>query len=96
MAIKSNRVSTPHLKDEVDEDKKQPYNYSEIRIQSLVDARLEYDGKVSKRHYIWSKAGDVVNVLQEDVPELLSKHIGEKSCCGQNPNEGNRVFQELH
>lgn len=69
----------------------QVYNY--IRIQSLYDAHLVYVGKVSGRQYEWVKAGDVVGVLQDDVPELLSKRVGTRSCCGEG-GLGNQVFQK--
>lgn len=72
----------------------QPYNYRELKIQSLLDARLEYFGKVSLRQYTWSKAGDIRNVDERDVPELLSKRIGVRSCCGEG-GLGNLVFQKL-
>lgn len=62
-----------------------------INIQLRIDARAEYDGKVSGRHYIWHKAGDFVPVAPEDVPELLSKRLGKKYCCGGA--DSNRIFE---
>jgi hypothetical protein len=54
-----------------------------VKIQSLIDSHLIYDGQVSKRHYEWMKAGAVVEVDESDVPELIAKRLGKKSCCGR-------------
>lgn len=62
-----------------------------INIQSLIEAHLLYDGEVSGRHYEWKRAGDTTPVLKEDVPELLSKRLGMKQCCGSQ--DGNKIFQ---
>ena len=59
-------------------------------IQSLIEARLSYTGRVSGKQYEWHKAGSTVLVLEEDVPELLEKTLGKKTCCGNNSN---RIFQ---
>jgi len=64
----------------------------EVKIQSLIDAHLLYDGKVSKRHYEWTSAGAIVSVDENDVPELLSKRLGGNTCCGGN-RDGNQIFQ---
>lgn len=61
-----------------------------VNIQSLIDAHSIYLGKVSGRQYDWMKAGDVVQVLSEDVPDLLSKRRLKKSCCGSGQNQ---IFQ---
>lgn len=61
------------------------------RIQSLMDAHLIYDGQVSGRHYEWTRAGAIVEVDILDVPELIAKRLGGKTCCG---NEGgNSIFE---
>lgn len=62
-----------------------------VGIQSLIDAHLIYDGQVSGRHYEWGRAGAIVNVDESDVPDLLSKRLGTKSCCGQQ--DTNKIFQ---
>lgn len=72
----------------------QPYNYKEIKIQSLIDSKLIYTGRVSGKLYEWQRAGDIIAVLEEDVPELLSKRIGQRSCCGEGLL-GNQVFEEM-
>lgn len=64
-------------------------------IQSLIDSRLLYAGQVSQRQYEWSRAGDVILVDERDVPELLSKRLGGRLCCGENISDGNRIFQEM-
>ena len=64
---------------------------SNRNVQSLIDAHLIYDGQVSGRHYEWSKAGAIVAVDEQDIPELLSKRLGGKQCCGDG--DGNRIFE---
>lgn len=70
----------------------QPYNYR--RIQALYDAHLVYEGEVSGRQYEWMGAGSVVEVDERDVPALVSKRIGVRSCCGES-GLGNLVFAEM-
>lgn len=65
-----------------------------MKIQSIIDAHLIYIGEVSRRQYEWQRAGDIVEVQKDDVPELLSKRLGKRLCCGQG-NDGNRIFQKL-
>jgi hypothetical protein len=36
------------------------------------------------------KAGAVVEVDESDVPELIAKRLGKKSCCGR---ERTKIFQ---
>jgi hypothetical protein len=62
-----------------------------IKVQSLVDAHLLYDGQVSGRHYEWHGAGAIVDVDEQDVSELLSKRRGKKPCCGEQ--EQPKIFQ---
>ena len=64
---------------------------TEVNIQSLIEAHLTYAGRISGKQYEWKRAGDTVSVLEEDVPELISKRLGGNSCCG-NPT-GNQIFQ---
>ena len=92
MAKQITRQYTNSVKDEVVKDGEQHYNYREIRVQSLLDSRLIYTGKVSGRQYVWDRAGDTVLVLEEDASELLSKRIGKRTCCGEGL-KGNQVFQ---
>lgn len=61
-----------------------------VEIQSLIDAHLVYAGRISGKQYEWKRAGDIVSILEEDVPELLEKRLGKKTCCG---NGENRIFQ---
>lgn len=69
------------------------YNINGIKITSLVDAHLEYTGRVSGKLYRWDRAGAVTVVDERDAPELLEKRIGNKSCCGGS-RHGTLVFQK--
>ncbi len=64
-------------------------------IQLLIDSRLLYTGQISGEQYVWQRAGDVILVDERDVPELLSKRLGGRLCCGENISDGNRIFQEM-
>ena len=75
-------------------EKVQPYNYKEIKIQSLIDSHFIYVGKITEKNYEWRGAGDVVFVDEQDAPDLLSKRIGERSCCGDGL-KGNKVFEQV-
>lgn len=61
-----------------------------VKVQSLIDAHLYYTGQISGELYEWSMAGTVVEVDERDVPELLTKRLGKKMCCGSGTN---LVFQ---
>ena len=61
------------------------------KIQSLIEAHLIYAGQISGEQYEWSRAGEVTLVDERDVPELLTKRLGAKLCCGGDDN--NRIFQ---
>ena len=80
-------------KDIVVEEAVEPYN-SYRKIQSQIDSKLVYTGRVSGELYEWQRAGDIIAVRDEDVPELLSKRIGERTCCGEGLL-GNKVFVEI-
>lgn len=62
-----------------------------LEVESLIEAHLIYDGEASRRRYEWKRAGEIISVLEEDVPELLSKRLGAKQCCGDQG--GNKIFQ---
>lgn len=62
-----------------------------VKIQSLLDAHVIYDGQVTGQHYEWGGAGTIVTVDEQDVPELLSKRRGKKPCCGNS--EQPPIFQ---
>lgn len=76
----------PHKKVEVEEIAPETI-IKYVKITSRIDAHLTYFGKVSGRQYDWLKAGDTVSVLEEDAPELLSKRLGKKLCCGSGTNQ---------
>ncbi len=61
-----------------------------VKIESLIDSHFVYTGRISGKSYEWPKAGSTTEVLEEDVPELLEKRLGGKSCCG---NSDNKIFQ---
>jgi len=66
----------------------------EIMVRSLIEARLQYTGKASGRLYEWSGAGQAVPVLENDVPELLSKRRGKRRCCGNGDEKIFEIVQE--
>lgn len=61
------------------------------KIQSLIDSHLIYDGQSTGKHYEWLRAGAIVEVDEQDVPELLSKRLGGNTCCGNR--DGNLIFK---
>lgn len=66
----------------------------EVLVLSRIQSKLQYTGQVSGKLYEWSGAGQAVPVLEEDVPELLSKRLGRKGCCGNNENIIFEIAQE--
>lgn len=69
----------------------QPTTINKVALQSLYPAHLKYIG-LSGQEYEWVKAGDVVHVLEEDAPTLLSKKHNHRGCCGVQ-SDGNVLFQ---
>lgn len=67
-----------------------PDTIKEQKVRSRIESRLSYTGKVSGRLYEWSGAGRETLVLVEDIPDLLTKRLGAKTCCG---NEENIIFE---
>lgn len=65
-----------------------------VMVRSLIEAKLQYYGSVSGKLYEWSKAGQAVPVLDEDVPELLAKQRGKKRCCGESNKKIFELVQE--
>lgn len=61
-----------------------------VNIQSLLDSHIYYTGQVSGQLYEWIKAGAIVEVDERDVPELLKRRLGAKTCCGGGTNS---IFQ---
>lgn len=68
------------------------YNSSSVKLQSLMDARLSYTGEVTKRQYLWERAGSIVEVDSKDALYLLSKRIKTQSCCSGSDVA---VFQKI-
>ena len=59
-------------------------------VESLIESEIFYTGQASLRQYYWKKSGDIVPVLEQDVPYLLEKRLGKKFCCGDGTN---KIFQ---
>lgn len=62
----------------------------DVRIESLVDAHLVYNGLATGQRYEWLRAGAIVSVDEADVSDLLGKRLGGKTCCG---SQENKIFQ---
>jgi hypothetical protein len=73
-------------------DNPQDTKISTVALQSLYPAHLKYIG-LSGQEYNWHKAGDVVHVLADDAPILLSKKHSFRGCCGVR-TDGNVLFQQ--
>lgn len=67
------------------------YNYFVKQVRSRVQARVIYNGNVTGNRYEWPVAGSIVAVDERDVPELLAKKLGGRSCCG--PQDANTIFE---
>lgn len=61
-------------------------------VQSLIDAHFIYTGQATGKQYEWQTGGSKISVDERDIPELLSKRLGGKTCCGGS-DEGNRIFE---
>lgn len=84
-------AQTYKVKQVVEEQPKPLYN-STVKLQSMMDAHLSYDGLVTGKHYEWVRAGSVVAVDADDAPALLEKRIVAQSCCN---GSNNAVFQKV-
>lgn len=72
-------------------EKKNPATINKtVKIESLIDAYLQYTGQETGQQYEWARAGTIISVREEDAPELLAKRLGKKTCCG---NGDNKIFQ---
>lgn len=89
---KSSRPSLSSIKEAVAQNPQETTIIKTVALQSLFPAHLKYRG-LSGQEYEWQKAGDIVTVNAEDAPELLSKRIGNRGCCGVQ-SDGNILFQE--
>lgn len=58
-----------------------PYNSPSVKLQSQIDARINYTGQVTGKQYYWARAGSVESVDSLDAPYLLEKRIQSHSCC---------------
>lgn len=73
------------------EKQPEPIINTVIKIRSLIDAHLIYDGRESGQRYEWTRAGAIIEVDEQDVPELLAKRLGGQTCCGNR--DGNKIFE---
>lgn len=58
----------------------------------LKNMKLTIIGPVTEDVYVWNGAGSVVDVDNRDVPRLLQKGLGNKTCCGGTSTP---YFEEL-
>jgi len=80
----------------VDSESKPLYNKPRVvRLRSTIDSRIEYIGQETGKLYIWTKAGSVVEVSENDALYLLEKRMGAKPCCGNSPS-GRPIFEQLN
>jgi len=81
-----------------DEDFKSLDNTIDLGIEKLeqisytpivcrIDANVTVIGKSTKNVYVFHGGGAIVEVAEADVPDILSKRLGIKLCCGdENTN----------
>jgi hypothetical protein len=65
-----------------------------VKIALRIDAKVQVQGSVSGKTYLFSGAGSVVDVDKLDVDALLQKRQGGRQCCGGTDN-GNQVFETV-
>lgn len=70
--------------DTLDIQKSVPYTIEEqsVVVVSKFPATLKLVGAVSGKQYEWKNAGARVVVDARDVPNLLTKRVGNSVCCG--------------
>jgi len=66
-----------------------------VKLTLLIDAKVQVQGSVSGKTYVFSGAGSIVDVDKRDVNDLLQKRQGGRQCCGSGETTGNRVFESL-
>jgi hypothetical protein len=86
MANDSKNIRSGNLKKAVVEETAPPDKISKVNIQSLIDGHIYYTGRASGELYEWSVAGAIVAVDERDVPDLLTRRLGKKMCCGSGTN----------
>ena len=66
----------------VADDEITPYNNKvKIQLKHATRVVVSEDKTKSGKRYVWERAGAIVEVDEEDAPELLQKRIGQKPCC---------------
>ena len=76
--------TAPEIQEEVVLETPKHRVYNTINLVNLISAKVKLLGPVTGNSYEWSKAGAVLAVDEKDAPGLLSKHLGDKVCCGSN------------
>lgn len=87
----SSVVSTP-----LDKLETPTYNKVEqsVAVVCKFPAHVYVIGQATGQRYDWAYAGSVVNVDIADLEQVLSKKVGERSCCGASGN-GNVIFEKV-
>lgn len=63
-----------------------------VTLTLLIDTRLQVQGSISGKSYVFSGAGTTVDIDKRDVDDLLQKRQGGRQCCG-GTEYGNQVFE---
>ena len=75
----------------------QPIPYTTVeqnskRVVCKFPASIKLVGKVSGKQYEWMGAGSIVEIDLVDVDDILSKTLGNASCCGASQRT-NTLFE---
>lgn len=90
MANYSKTIRTGRIEKQAVEEIQPQVTIKLVKVQSLIDAHVTYTGRESGEQYTWNAAGAIVEVDEQDVPELLAKRRGKKPCCG---SEHPKIFE---
>lgn len=92
--MESRRTSKRKSEIEIDEELEEltvetsdtPIYNNTVKLQLKISAKVIAHGAISGKRYEWERSGAIVEVDEEDVPGLLEKRLGDKTCCGGNPD----------
>lgn len=75
------------VEDVVDKSPAVDNNYKK-KLQLRISAKVVVSGDktVSGKRYVWERSGAIVEVDEVDAPGLLAKRLGERPCCGGDPD----------